>query len=186
MPKIFVVRHGQDTDNVKQILNGHHDTDLTDLGREQAKQTAQKLEREMIDIVYVSPLKRCVETARIITEHLHLPEAEVMPDLIERDFGVFTQKPSADIRKLSDDYIITDKVDYFLTGEGVEQFPVAYERAREVLDFVEHKHPDENVLLVTHGDFGKMIRAAFFGWTWQEGLMTPYFANSEIIVLERE
>ncbi|MFA6526758.1 MAG: histidine phosphatase family protein [Candidatus Buchananbacteria bacterium] len=185
MPKIFIVRHGQDTDNVKKILNGHHDTDLTDLGREQVKETAQKLESEYVDKAYVSPLKRCQQTAQIITEELKLPEAEVLPDLIERSFGVFTEKPSSDIRKMTDDFLAADQVDYFLSGEGVETFPDTYGRAQSLLEFVEHKHPNENILLVTHGDIGKMLRAAFYGWTWQEGLLTPYLANAEIIILER-
>jgi len=185
MPKIFVVRHGQDTDNAKRILNGHHNTELTDLGREQAGETAKKLKGESIAKAYVSPLKRCVETAQIITEYLHLPEAEVMPDLIERDFGMFTQKPADDILKLADRVITSDGVDYFLAGEGVEEFPIAYARALKVLKFIEHQYPSENVLLVTHGDFGKMLRAAFYGWTWEQGLLTPYFANTEILALER-
>ena len=43
MRKIFVIRHGQDTDNVRGILNGRRDTDLTDLGRQQAILAGQKL-----------------------------------------------------------------------------------------------------------------------------------------------
>lgn len=184
MSKIFIIRHGQDTDNVQKILNGHHDTDLTDLGKEQAKQAAQKLKTETIEAVYVSPLKRCQQTADIVTKELNLPTPQTHQDLIERDFGIFTSRPAADIRKLSNDYIVTDQVDYFLSGEGVEEFPTAYQRALKVLDFVKTKHPQENVLLVTHGDFGKMLRAAYYGWAWEQGLKTPYFANSEVLTLE--
>lgn len=188
MSKIFIIRHGQDTDNAQKILNGRHDTELTDLGKQQAGQAAEKLQQELetekIAAVYVSPLKRCRQTAEIIVKELNLPEPQILPDLIEREFGVFTGQKAADIRKLSDDYIITDQVDYFLTGEGVEQFPDAYRRALKVLDFIKTKYPKENVLLVTHGDFGKMLRAAYYGWTWEQGLKTPYFANTEILVLQ--
>lgn len=188
MSKIFIIRHGQDTDNVQKILNGRHDTNLTDLGKEQARQAAQKLKQtlcdEKVSAVYVSPLKRCQQTAGIIVTELGLPAIQTHPDLIERDFGFFTGQKVADIRKLSNDYIITDQVDYFLTGEGVEEFPDAYQRALKVLDFIKTKHPGENIVLVTHGDFGKMLRAAYYGWTWEQGLKTPYFANTEIIILE--
>jgi hypothetical protein len=45
------------------------------------------------------------------------------------------------------------------------------------------KNIDKNILIVTHGDTGKMIRASYFGWTWKKGLQTPYFDNTEIIEL---
>lgn len=32
MLNIFIVRHGQDEDNAKRLLNGHRDRPLTDLG----------------------------------------------------------------------------------------------------------------------------------------------------------
>lgn len=45
------------------------------------------------------------------------------------------------------------------------------------------RHPGDNILLVTHGDIGKIIRAAFYGWSWEEGLKTPYFDNTDVIEL---
>jgi broad specificity phosphatase PhoE len=47
------------------------------------------------------------------------------------------------------------------------------------------RHPTDNVLLVTHGDAGKMIEAAWYGWTWEQALMTPYFENADIIELKK-
>lgn len=185
MTNIFVVRHGQDTDNAAGRLNGHRETDLTELGRQQAAQAAEKLMTERIDISYVSPLRRCQQTAQIVTEILKLPTAIVLPELIERDFGSFTGAFASDIPKLTTDMVVSDGINYFLSGEGVETFAQAYERAQQVLELISHQHPDQNVLLVTHGDFGKMLRAAYFGWTWEEGIMTPYYANTEVIKLSK-
>jgi len=188
MRKIFVIRHGQDTDNVKKILNGRRDTDLTELGRQQAISAGKKLQTMVgaknIDAVYVSPLKRCRQTAELITETASLPEPQVMDQLIEREFGFFTGRPAREIRTLTDDYLITDQVDYFLSGEGVETFPEAYQRALEVLEKIKNLDT-RNILLVTHGDFGKMLRSAYYGWSWRRGLLMPYFENTEIIVLEK-
>jgi probable phosphoglycerate mutase len=184
MPKIFVVRHGQDQDNANHILNGHRDNGLTDLGHAQARETAQRLKGEKIDKAYCSPLKRCIETAEEICQQLGLPAAEIMADLIERDFGMFTGRPAADISILAENMITSDGINYFLTGEGVEEFPDCYKRAQKVLAYIKQQHPNENVLLATHGDFGKMLRAAFYGWEWERGIMTPYFANTEVLILE--
>lgn len=188
MRKIFVIRHGQDTDNVRGILNGRRDTDLTDLGRQQAILAGKKLKKlsgsEKIDVVYVSPLKRCRQTAELITQTASLPQPQVMNQLIERDFGFFTGRPAREIRTLTDDYLITDQVDYFLSGEGVEIFPEAYQRAVSVWEDLK-KIEGRNILLVTHGDFGKMLRASYYDWGWRRGLLMPYLANTEIMVLEK-
>ncbi|MFA5124208.1 MAG: histidine phosphatase family protein [Patescibacteria group bacterium] len=184
MGKIFIVRHGQDTDNVAKILNGRRDTELTDLGREQAKATAQKLAAAYsIKIIYSSPLKRCYETARIIAEFLHVDEIIVDEHLIEREFGILTGKPLADIPKYTDKILHSDGVNYFLEAEGTEDFSSAYERGKKILDEIKERHPQDNILIVTHGDTGKMIRAAFHDWGWEKGLMMPYFDNASVLEL---
>lgn len=43
MLNIYIVRHGQDEDNQNGILNGHRDMPLTELGKTQAQQLAQKI-----------------------------------------------------------------------------------------------------------------------------------------------
>ncbi len=87
MARIILVRHGQDSDNAARVLNGHRDTELTDLGRAQAKETAQKLEREKIDHIYHTPLTRTKQTAQIIADHIGHQKITPHSDLIERDFG---------------------------------------------------------------------------------------------------
>ena len=42
---IYVARHGQDQDNSNGILNGHRDEPLTELGRQQAKDVAIKMQQ---------------------------------------------------------------------------------------------------------------------------------------------
>lgn len=69
---IYVVRHGQDEDNANGILNGHRDMPLTELGKEQAKQLAQKIKDTNIvfDKAYSSPLQRAYITGKTITDVL--------------------------------------------------------------------------------------------------------------------
>ena len=77
----------------------------------------------------------------------------------------------------------TNRVDYFLEVEGAEDFPALLLRGRKILDEIRQRHIDKNVLIVTHGDMGKMIRAAYHGWTWEDGLKTPYFDNTGVLEL---
>ncbi len=182
--KIFLVRHGQDTDNAAAVLNGHRDTELTELGRQQARTTAGKLKGKGIDIVYSSPLRRAYDTARIIANVLGVDEVIADSHLIERDFGVLTGKPVANIPNYASERLQTEGVNYFLEAEGAENFPTLLERGRTILHEIKERHPGKSVLIVTHGDIGKMIRTAHEGWTWEEGLRTPYFDNTGVLELE--
>lgn len=183
MNKIYLVRHGQDEDNAKGILNGRRDNPLTDLGREQAKMVAQKLKDHNIQVIYSSPLKRAHETARIISKTLDVDELIIDEHLIERDFGIFTGKPFSDITKITGNVLIGDKTTYFLDGEGTEDFPTLLKRGKKILQEINERHTDEKILIVTHSDIGKMIRAAFHEWTWKKGIETPHFANTGILEL---
>ncbi len=183
MRKIFLVRHGQDTDNAAHVLNGRRDTELTELGRRQAKEVAAKLRGANIQIIYTSPLKRAYETARIIATELGIDEVMADEHLVEREFGILTGKPWSDIPKYAKKIFRGDRVDYFLDTEGAEDFPTLLARGEKILEEIRERHPDESVLIVTHSDTGKMIRAAYHGWTWEEGIATPYFANTEVLEL---
>ena len=144
MIKIYLVRHGQDTDNAKGILNGRRDEPLSEKGIEQANEVANKIKESGIhfDHVYSSPLQRAYKTAEIITYTLGINRPEVLEDLIER--------------------------------------------ARKVLSGIKSKHKDGNILLVTHGDFGKMIYTAYYNLDWKEVLTMFHFGNSELLELSEE
>ena len=183
MTDIYLVRHGQNEDNAEGVLNGHRDRPLTDLGREQARTVADRLTDKGITTIYASPLARARETAWIIGGRLGLA-VQTEPDLIERDFGSMTGKPVSSILDLASENVLrTDGVNYFLEVEGAENFPSLYERAKRVLVHMGRRHPSEHILLVAHGDVGKMIRAAYHGWDWKTGLMTPYLDNTGILEL---
>lgn len=180
---LLLVRHGQDTDNEKGILNGKRDTELTVLGEKQAEEVAKKLEKFNIDAIYFSPLKRAKKTAEIINTHLSAPVFIPDEDLSERDFRVLTGKPLSDIPLFAKNILKTEKVDYFLDVEGGEDFSALYSRAERFLKKIEDAYTGKTIVAVTHGDIGKMIRAAYHGWDWEKGLKTAYFANTDILEL---
>ncbi len=186
MARIFLVRHGQDEDNAQNILNGRRDTRLTELGKQQARHVAQKLKGGGTRVIYTSPLLRAYESAQIIAQELQIAEVFTHCLLIERDFGVLTGKPLTDIARYAKNILVTDRVSYFLEVEGAEDFPMVYRRGVQVLTELQNRHRDDDVLLVTHGDIGKMIRAAYYQWTWEQGLRTPYFGNTDVLVLPEE
>src|ERR1043166_6126827 len=189
MLKIYLARHGQNKDNAEGILNGHRDEPLTEKGVEQAHEVADKIKATGIhfDHVYSSPLQRAYHTAEIICNTLGIAKPEILPDLIERDFGIMTGQQQSRIKELcSPDIVETDPITYFLGPEGAETFPQLIERANKVLSEVRARHADGNILLVTHGDFGKMIYAAYYNLDWMNVLKMFHFGNSELLELSAE
>jgi probable phosphoglycerate mutase len=181
--EIFVARHGQNEDNFARILGGHRDKPLTALGRQQA----YDLGKGIIDLgltfeaVYCSPLSRAHQTAQIVTKVIGLREPEVLPGLIERDFGSMTGEKIDDIEKLSDDTMKIGDIVYFFGAEGAETFPNVLVRANKILAEVRARHESGKVLLVCHGDIGSMLYAAATGKPWREVLEILHFSNADLI-----
>ena len=140
-------------------------------------------DRELVfDVVYASPLDRALETAAIVATELGLAEPIVHDDLIERDFGIMIGKPVTDIEEMcTPDIIKAEKVTYFLCTDGAETFSDLLARGQRVLDSMACRHPDQTVLLVCHGDIGKMIYAAVTNMPWRRVLTDFYFGNTDII-----
>lgn len=182
--EIFIARHGQNVDNVNGILNGHRDLPLTDIGRMQAKQLGEGILKARLefDAVYSSPLVRAFETAEIATKIAGLPQPIKMDLLIERDFGVMTGKRIDQVEELcAPDIIKTDTITYMLSPDGAETFQVLKERGQNILDTIRAKYEIGRVLLVCHGDIGKMIYAAAAEKDWKDVLMEFHFGNGELI-----
>jgi probable phosphoglycerate mutase len=186
MPRIYLTRHGQDEDNARGILNGRRDLPLTDMGIAQAEEAARRIRDSEIRFgkIYSSPLRRAYSTAQIIADALEMSLPVVLPDLIERDFGVMTGQPLCNIEaRCSPDILKTDTVTYFLKSKGAETYPQLIERAARVLEDLDGRHADDDMLLVTHGDFGKMLYAAYYRLDWVDVLKMFHFGNSELLEL---
>lgn len=189
MNNYYLVRHGQDQDNSRGILNGHRNQSLTKNGVKQALEVADKIKEEGItfDIVFSSPLKRTFRTAEIICETLNLKSPIKEELLIERDFGVMTGKAITSILdECMPDVLQTDHINYFLNPEGAETFPDLLKRARTLLDNLDSEYSNMNILFVTHGDIGQMIYAEYYKQEWKEVLKSFHFGNSELLLLSED
>jgi probable phosphoglycerate mutase len=189
MVKIYLARHGQNIDNANGILNGHRDEPLTELGLKQASGLAHAIKDRNLGIgkVFSSPLSRAYQTAEVVANILNLDKPEKLELLIERDFGVMTGHPTRDIEPLCSPNIIkTNTVTYFLSPEGAETFSELIERGSKLLSLIEAKEYKENILLVCHGDIGKMIYASFYNLPWENVLMQFDFGNTDVLLLDKE
>lgn len=187
MTKIYIARHGQNEDNANGILNGHRDLPLTELGIKQAHQLATHIKDSglIFDEIYSSPLQRAHKTAEIVAETLGMPEPKKFDLIIERDFGSMTGKLIADIEALcGPDIIKTDVITYFLTSDKAETFPDLIQRGQKVIDYIKGNYHEKSILLVCHGDIGKMIYGAFYQENWEDMLRNFHFGNCELLLLD--
>jgi len=151
--QIIFLRHGQAKNNTERILAGRTEgVPLTDTGIKQAEHTAQLLADMNISAIYSSPIERAKHTAEIAGKHNSL-DVTIDDRLNELDMGKFTGMPYDEIFKSHGNVFMK-----FYNGEleiahnGVETFPDVKKRILGIVEHVIEKHPDENVLLVTHMD----------------------------------
>jgi broad specificity phosphatase PhoE len=186
MLKIYLARHGQNEDNANGILNGHRDLPLTEVGITQATEIANEIKDADLkfDAVLSSPLHRALQTAKIISDINSLTPPKIIDELIERDFGKMTGLKQSRIEELCAPNILkTDTITYFLSPEGAETFPDLLKRAGSLLSKITEEYKDGSILLVTHGEFGKMIYARYYNLDWESVLTLFHFGNSELLLL---
>ncbi|MGR3837701.1 MAG: histidine phosphatase family protein [Cognatishimia sp.] len=90
--RFVVIRHGESDANRKGIISDKYvDHPLTELGLQQARQTAELLHDAKLDVIFSSTRRRAISTSRIVNE-FHVVDIMLCPELIERDYGTFGGK----------------------------------------------------------------------------------------------
>jgi len=158
---LLLVRHGETDWNRDGRWQGGSDTRLNDLGREQARELAEQLDGS-IDALYSSDLARARETAEIVAAKLGL-EVQVDPRLRERSFGSWEGLTMLEIEER-----FADSHRRWRAGEGAgaddaEAFEDFFARVTEFLADVLRLHPDEEVLVISHGGSIRVIHALAAG-----------------------
>ena len=92
--KIKLIRHAQTNGNLSKKYVGFTDEDICDIGIENAKKRAIIIGSDTQELVYVTPMKRTAQTAKIL-----FPNAKqvIINGLAEMNFGVFEGKNFKDL-----------------------------------------------------------------------------------------
>ena len=146
--RLYIIRHGETLWNKKDLIQGHADTDLSGIGKQQAKKLAERLVKHNIDKIYCSDLKRCKQT---ISPFLKLKKdipVKYVKELRERNFGEFEGKPSEKMRE----WIRKEgNNDYYTKIPQGESFMDVRNRLSKFFKKLFKKEKGKNVLLVMHG-----------------------------------
>lgn len=94
--KIHLIRHGLTAENLQGRYVGHIDVPLCEQGKEQIEDLISNYNYPYAQVVFSSPLKRCMETAKMI-----YPTNEIVPmnELIEYNFGEFDGKTAEELEE---------------------------------------------------------------------------------------
>ncbi len=163
--EVFLVRHGESEPAVAgqsfPLVDGHGDPALAPDGREQAERVADRLAGQGIAAIYVSTLRRTAETAAPLADRLELDpvvEADLREVFLGEWEGGAFRHHVAEGHPAARQMLAEERWDAVPGGEATAAFRA---RVRQGLERVVASHPNERVVVVSHGGvIGELVRHA--------------------------
>lgn len=142
---IVFIRHGSTELNEKSLYCGVNGSELSTKGIMEIENIKRYLEEIKFDEVYTSPLKRTIQTSKLLTENYIID-----PRLSEMNFGIFE---GLSYREIEKNYIKESKawekdiLNYRIPkGESLKD---VFNRTEEFIESIKYKN--KNVLVISHG-----------------------------------
>ena len=178
--EIVFVRHGLPLRI--ELETGIADPELAAEGHEQAAKMAAYLGVEDVEAVYVSPLRRALETASPLCKVLGL-EAVVSEGVAEFDRNSREYVPVEELRATND-----PRWEKLLRGEwdGVDEDPSIF-KARVVVTVEDMiaRHPGGRVVVVCHGGVINQYLAHVLGIETHVGFFYPKYTSIHRVMAAR-
>lgn len=156
--KLIFARHGETVDNARGVAQGWSDSALSEQGRTQVAQLAQRLGRVGATSIFCSTLPRAIATAEVISHSLGMP-IQLMDDLREMNCGSWEGASFSDVRQNDPDFYSKWAGDPMVPCPGGESFHDVLMRMRRAIDTIGRM---ENIggpvpVLVSHGTAIRVI-----------------------------
>ena len=178
--EIVLVRHGLPLR--VELETGIADPELAAEGHEQAAKMAAYLGVEDVEAVYVSPLRRALETSRPLCKVLGL-EAVVSEGVAEFDRNSREYVPVEELRATND-----PRWEKLLRGEwdGVDEDPSLFKaRVVETIEDMIARHPGGRVVVVCHGGVINQYLAHVLGIDTNIGFFYPKYTSIHRVMAAR-
>jgi broad specificity phosphatase PhoE len=151
MTEIWILRHGQTDWNVEGRYQGQADRPLNAVGLAQAEAAAAQLQGKCFAAIYSSDLQRARVTAEIIAGQLGLP-VQVDRRLREVNQGEWEGMLTADIQQRYAEEWAERRADRLHAAPpGGESLAQVAARVLEGLYAIAQRHPEQRILIVSHG-----------------------------------
>lgn len=178
--EFLIVRHGQTPWNVERRIQGWRDIELNDHGHEQAARLADFLAHpnnphSPLDAIYSSDLARARATAQAVADRLNLP-LNLVDGVRERNYGILEGVPFDQMQQhhpeVAKVWQSRNPDGVIPHGETLRQF---HARVTTALEMLAGRHPQQRVLLVTHGGAMDII--------WRAATGEPIEAPRKVVML---
>lgn len=153
--QIYVIRHGLTPLNKAKKVNGEVDEPLAPEGREQSKAIVTLIPKSVTHI-YVSPLLRARQTAKIINSSLNLP-ITIANELTEIRMGALAGKSWEEMENGLELKKKHRTVQFDYIPYGGESFEDVEERILSFFKKIKEKHTNHEILIITHGGMIRLI-----------------------------
>ena len=119
--KLLLLRHGATKGNLEKRYIGKTEEGLAEEGKQELLRRKAAGNYPKLDILFISPKIRCLETAEILYKGL---EVQIVPELQECDFGIFEGKSYIELtgNKTYQTWIDGGGILSFPGGESLEDF----------------------------------------------------------------
>lgn len=157
--RFLFVRHGQTIWNHDHRYAGSGEVALSGEAAGQIKIISKALASTHIDVIYSSPLSRCIETITPTALHHH-KRILIREELRERNLGSWQGKSPEEIHLPHTGYHFPESAyngDFRIPdAEPMEHLEM---RVRSLLHELREAHPDQTVVLATHAGVIWMVQA---------------------------
>ena len=152
---IVVVSHAESIGNSEGIFQGQtFDSDLSELGKKQAKALAKRLKIFGARKIITSPLKRTHQTARAVADKVGC-EIEINQKIIETNHGIWEGRHKDWIRENFSEIYET-----WLQKPSQVTFPNGdpfMQTVNRTLDFLENTDFESNTVVITHDNIVRVM-----------------------------
>ena len=176
MLHLFFARHGETIWNTQNRMQGRQDTELTDLGRQQAHLLGRKLADLTFDQVYLSPAPRARKTASLAFDQAGtgLPATLITDERVqEMDLGTWEGLSMDEVKQadsINFDHFMHKPESFIPTGTG-ETFTEVSQRIADFLQDMERlgqqclqDDTEKRILLISHNITLKSLLALMKRW----------------------
>lgn len=161
--RVWLIRHGEPSEDSRGRCYGRLDVGLSALGRKQVQAVSDALKDELFSAIYVSPRKRTVESGAILAQGRSCG-ITIENRLCEIDFGDFEGRTYDDIAATAPDvyrqWMERPTETQFPNGESFSQMK---KRVLQAFHHILRRHHGESIAIVSHGGVNRILLADALG-----------------------
>jgi broad specificity phosphatase PhoE len=162
--RVYLVRHGATELSAEDRFAGVVDVLLSDGGRDQARRLGERLARENITAAFASPMKRTMETARLVVAP-HGIEVTPVDGIREIAHGRWEGMTREDVeRQFPEEYRRYEHDPFSFAPLGGESGLLVTARALPALLEIVETHCDERIVIVSHKATIRLLLSSLLGF----------------------